>query len=79
MFQHRRVARAFAFLLSALVLTGGAIPAAPTRAQQGSPAGPQARQQQRPAPSPSPRPQDDDTTLQDDDVLRVETDLTNVL
>jgi VWFA-related protein len=87
MFYQRRVRRAYAFLFAAvLMLQGGAL--APSNAQQESVASSTTTTSaQRPVaqPAPTPRtsdptaPQKDDDALQDDEVLRVETDLTNVL
>ncbi len=86
------VGRALALLLTVAVLFGAAGGLAPTRAGQEpsnrprragetAPA-PAPQQQQTPAPRQTPTPapkQDDSEAIDEDDVLRVETDLTNVL
>lgn len=89
-YQRQMVRHLFAGVFAALMLCSGG-PGWQTRAQQSETAlpAPTAQQPASPtppkSPSPSPpapqRPRDDNTTLpaDDDDVVRVETDLTNVL
>ena len=84
MFYQRRARRAYAFLFAAvLMLQGGAL--APSNAQQEGVASTSYAQRPAATPAPTPRasdptaPQKDDDAIQDDEVLRVETDLTNVL
>jgi Ca-activated chloride channel homolog len=85
------VGRALSLLLAVSVLFGAGGGLAPTRAGQepsnrprraGEAAASQQPQQQTPAPRQTPTPapkQDDSDAIDEDDVLRVETDLTNVL
>jgi Ca-activated chloride channel family protein len=79
------ITRALVFVLSATLLLSGLLYTTRARAQQ------QDNTQQdksRPrrtgdaqqtSPTPSPSPKEDEVTLQDDEVVRVETDLTNIL
>jgi Ca-activated chloride channel family protein len=87
MFNKKQFAQALSFMLLAWLPFGG-VPAAGVRAQQQQPPPqtPSQTRQRRTADSPrttepqQPSPQDEDTTIQDDsDVVRVETDLTNIL
>lgn len=90
---HRDKSTRFVALLLAVAFTVGALLPAPALARraagngagegasrerraEGAPAAQQQQQQQRPPRRPTPQ---DDVTLDEDDVVRVETDLTNVL
>src|ERR1051325_8165217 len=84
MFNKKQFAQALSFMLLAWLPFGG-VPAVGVRAQQ-QPQTPSQTRQRRTADSPrttqpqQPSPQDEETTFQDDsDVVRVETDLTNIL
>jgi Ca-activated chloride channel family protein len=88
MFYQGHITRVLAFSLSASLFLSGALAGAPQRAaaQQQSPQEPSPQEKSRPrrtndAPqtTPKPSPKEDEVTLQDDEVLRVETDLTNIL
>ena len=89
MFYRINITRILAFTLSATLLFSGWLS---TRAQEQPPQQQQdtsAQEKSRPrrtgeppqtGPTPKPKPaEDDDVTLQDDEVVRVETDLTNIL
>ncbi|HEX8773552.1 MAG TPA: VWA domain-containing protein [Pyrinomonadaceae bacterium] len=87
MFNKKQFAQALALMLITWLPFGGA-PAPGVRAQQPQPQTPSTTRTRRTVDSPRttepqqqpPTSQDDDTTLQDDsDVVRVETDLTNIL
>src|ERR1051325_5114074 len=86
MFNKKQFAQALSFMLLAWLPFGG-VPAGGVRAQQQpQPQPPSQTRKRRTADSPrttqpqQPSPQDEDTTIQDDsDVVRVETDLTNIL
>lgn len=80
------ITRVLVFALSATLLLSGLLPQG-TRAQQQQETSPQ-QDKSRPRrtgdapqtrPTPSPSPKEDDVTLQEDEVVRVETDLTNIL
>ena len=88
MFYRSKLACRLAILLALVLALCGTLPAL---AQSGAPQSqqptgrprhaddaPPARQSQQ-SPSPTPTPRDNTTVLQDDEVVRVETDLTNVL
>jgi Ca-activated chloride channel homolog len=85
MFYRGHISRVLAFTLSASMLFGGLLyvgasaqqtPSAPQETNRPRRAGEQPPQQ---TPTPKPPPKDDEVTLQDDEVVRVETDLTNIL
>ncbi|HKR00677.1 MAG TPA: VWA domain-containing protein [Pyrinomonadaceae bacterium] len=88
MFYRGNIPRALAFTLSAALISGGLLYARagaqsqettnPQEANRPRRTGPQ---QQNPTPSPTPKQptRDDEVTLQGDEVVRVETDLTNIL
>lgn len=85
MFNKKQFAQALSLMLLAWLPFGGVPAAGVVRAQQ-QPQTPSQTRQRRTADSPrttepqQPSPEDEDTTLQDDsDVVRVETDLTNIL
>ena len=69
MFDRKQFVRMLSFILAVGVTLGGALAGA--RAQQ--------QQQQPPAPRPTPAQRDDNTTLDDDEIERVDTSLTNVI
>jgi VWFA-related protein len=81
------ITRALAFTLSASLLLGGLVSGGAS-AQQPQPQEPSRQEKSRPRrtgeattpqTSPTPKPADDDVAAQDDEVVRVETDLTNIL
>jgi VWFA-related protein len=83
MFYRSHIVRAFAFLLLASLLVGASLTARVAAVGQLSepqeaPTSRPRRADSQPAPTPAPK-QDPETTIDDDEVLRVETDLTNVL
>lgn len=67
MFLSRSIARTLALLLAVAALFGGSLPPA------------RARQQQQPSPAPQRPKQDDAPAIDDDEVLTVDTSLTNIL
>jgi VWFA-related protein len=81
------ITRVLAFTLSASLLFSGLLSSRGVSAQQQQE--PSSQEKSRPrrtgearpqtTPSPQPSPKEDDVTLQDDEVVRVETDLTNIL
>ncbi len=89
MFYQSHITRALAFTLSASLVLSGLLSAGASAQQQQSqqePSNPQGTSRPRrsnespqTSPTPNPTPKDDDVTLQDDEVVRVETDLTNIL
>jgi Ca-activated chloride channel family protein len=87
MFYRNKIKKALAFSLVSSLLLSGLLSAGARAQQQQDPATTQDKSRPRrtndqpqttPSPKPSPK-KDDDVTLQDDEVLRVETDLTNIL
>ncbi|HEX7996997.1 MAG TPA: VWA domain-containing protein [Pyrinomonadaceae bacterium] len=91
MFYRNQIKRALAFVVQASLLLGSLTVTGGVRAQQQNNnsaqqdksrprrAGEQSGTQQQPTPAATPAAPNDDVTLQDDEVLRVETDLTNIL
>jgi Ca-activated chloride channel homolog len=91
MFYRNQIKRALAFVVQASLLLGSLTIIGGVRAQQQTNdaaqqdksrprrAGEQSGSQQQPVPAATPAAPNDDVTLQDDEVLRVETDLTNIL
>jgi VWFA-related protein len=91
MFYRNQIKRALAFVVQASLLLGSLTVIGGVRAQQQNNnsaqqdksrprrAGEQSGTQQQPTPAATPAAPNDDVTLQDDEVLRVETDLTNIL
>lgn len=85
MFYRNRINRALAFTLQVTLMLAalsfaGALAQEKSEPDKGRPrrAGEQPPQQQQPSPSPA-QPGEEGVTLQDDEVVRVETDLTNIL
>jgi Ca-activated chloride channel homolog len=75
------ITRLLVFALSISLLSSGGLFTAGAQQQQQEPA-PQEKSRPRrtgETPQPTPSPKEDEVTLQDDEVLRVETDLTNIL
>jgi Ca-activated chloride channel homolog len=81
------ITRMLVFALSATLLLSGLLPQGTRAQQQQQDTSPQ-QDKSRPRrtgdapqtrPTPTPSPKEDDVTLQDDEVVRVETDLTNIL
>jgi Ca-activated chloride channel family protein len=88
MFYRGNIARVLVFTLSASLLVSGLLYTGARAQQEPSSSAPQETNrprrtgpQQSPTPRPSPKPpsKDDEVTIQDDEVVRVETDLTNIL
>jgi len=77
MFDRIRFVRVLSFILAVSVAFGGAL--AGVRAQQQESATSQQQPQQQPTPRPTPTRTDDTTTLDDDEIERVDTSLTNVI
>jgi VWFA-related protein len=79
------ITRVLVFTLSASLLFGGLRSPRGVSAQQQEPSSQEKSRPRRTGeapqttPSPKPSPKEDDVTLQDDEVVRVETDLTNIL
>ncbi|MBD0325042.1 MAG: VWA domain-containing protein [Pyrinomonadaceae bacterium] len=84
MFYRNQIKRALAFTVQASLLLGSLTIINGVRAQQPTQDSSRPRRAndqsgQQPVPAPSPNTPNDDVTLQDDEVVRVETDLTNIL
>jgi VWFA-related protein len=81
MFDRIQFVRVLSFILVIVMVAGGALVGA--RAQQqrneSTPAPPSQDRQQQPTPRPTPTRTDDITTLDDDEIERVDTSLTNVI
>lgn len=83
MFLRTEISRALIYVLAFVLVVGGIVSVS-TRAQNqdGSRqrrAGDTTPAQARPTPTPTPKQRDDDVTIDNDEVVRVETDLTNIL
>ena len=87
MFYRNKIKNALAFSLVGSLLLSGLLSVGASAQQQQDSSATQDKSRPRrtndqpqttPTPKPSPK-KDDDVTLQDDEVLRVETDLTNIL
>lgn len=86
MFYQRHITRVLAFSLTASLLFSSMLSTGAGAQQQDSSAPQEANRPRRTGepppqqtPTPKPKPKEDEVTLQDDEVLRVETDLTNIL
>ncbi|HEY0081616.1 MAG TPA: VWA domain-containing protein [Pyrinomonadaceae bacterium] len=74
-----RFVRWLSFMLVLCLGVGGALAGARAQQQQGEEKDAAAAQQQQPTPRPTPARTDDNTTLDDDEIERVDTSLTNVI
>ena len=88
MFFRTEISRALVYGLALILLLAGIAPSQKMRAQNQSAGQDNSRQRRtdnttnpspRPTPTPAPGQKDDDVTVDSDDVVRVETDLTNIL
>jgi VWFA-related protein len=78
MFYRIQFVRGLNFMLAVVLGVGGALAGARAQQQQQRDASPQGQQRQ-PTPRPTPTRTDDNTTIEDDEIERVETSLTNVI
>jgi VWFA-related protein len=76
MFDRIRFVRGLSFMLAVGLVVGGALAGARAQGEQQQP---QEQRQQQPTPRPTPARVDDTTTLDDDEIERVDTSLTNVI